>query len=175
MKALIRVLDTFSDAVYKVQKCILFLAVGAMVLINGAQIAGRYVFHYSLPWSEQVSIVLFTLLIMLGGNIAIKENSEIKITLFQFKNRKIEAGLGLIADIGSLVALVLLIVSNVMLIEQASRLTKIVSSIRLDYKYIYMVVLAGFALITFEKLLAMCKRIASLSVINAGSEKEGES
>lgn len=53
----------------------------AMVLVVTLQIITRYVFFYSLPWSEELSRYLFIWLILFGACLGIYENREIKIDI----------------------------------------------------------------------------------------------
>jgi TRAP-type C4-dicarboxylate transport system permease small subunit len=56
-----------------------------IVLVVTAQIVWRYIFNNSLSWSEELSRYLFAWLIFVGGALAIKEGSHIKVDLFYTK------------------------------------------------------------------------------------------
>lgn len=84
MKNVIKIMEKIDTAIYQIQKIIFFIVVAAIIVIDMAQILGRYIFSYSIPWSDQVSLLIFCIIIMLGGNIAIKENCEIKVELRRF-------------------------------------------------------------------------------------------
>ena len=163
MLKLINRIEAVDNIIYKVQKIAILIAATAMVVVNAAQVLFRYVIHSSLPWSEQVSLVLFLVLIMLGGNLAVKKNAEIKIEVFRPKNKKAAVILALASDLFSVIAIVVFLISSFMLIKQASQFTQLLSSIKLDYKYIYMCLPIGFVLIIIDKILWIFKRIAALS------------
>lgn len=155
-----------SDALYKVQKVLILIGVFALIIINGAQVYCRYVSHASLGWSEQVSTLLFFILIMLGANLAVKSNSETKIDILQFKNQKANAALKIVTDILCIVALVVFILSSVALLKHAKRFHQYLSSIHLDYFYIYIWLLIGFSLVTFDKCISILKSLCFIRDID---------
>ena len=171
MKNVIKIMEKIDTAIYQIQKIIFFIVVAAIIVIDMAQILGRYIFSYSIPWSDQVSLLIFCIIIMLGGNIAIKENCEIKVELSRFKSRKSQLVFNLIGNIISIVTLVLFVISTCLLIRQASTFTKVVQSIQLDYKYVYMIVLAGFLLMLYDKIIMMLKEIEELGQKFGGESK----
>lgn len=163
MERVIRLLETIDERIYKIQKVLFVVIVAIVVAVNTIQIAGRYLFKYSIPWSDQVSLLIFCMIIMLGGNIAIKEHSEIKVELIRFKSARRQAAMNLIGDLISIVTLVIFIISNLYLIKQASQFSKVISSIQLEYKYVYMIVLVGFLLMLYDKILMTLKDFYSLN------------
>ncbi len=171
MKNVIKIMEKIDTVIYQIQKIIFFIVVAAIIVIDMAQILGRYIFSYSIPWSDQVSLLIFCIIIMLGGNIAIKENCEIKVELIRFKSRKSQLVFNLIGNIISIVTLVLFVISTCLLIRQASTFTKVVQSIQLDYKYVYMIVLAGFLLMLYDKIIMMLKEIEELGQKVGGESK----
>lgn len=162
MSKFLSILGRIDNYLFKVQKVLILIGVVAMVIINGAQVFCRYVVRASLGWSEQTSVLLFFILIMLGANLAVKTDTETKIDILQFKNCKANAALRLVTDIISCVALVVFLMSSVALLKQARALPQLLSSIRLDYFYIYIWLLVGFALILFDKIINIFKNIFCL-------------
>ena len=106
MVKVLSILNKLDNAIFVVQKILILIGVIAMVVINGAQVFCRYVIHSSLAWSEQTSVLLFFILIMLGANLAVKTDTETKIDILRFKNDKANATLHLITDVLSVVAVV---------------------------------------------------------------------
>lgn len=163
MNALLAMLMKADEAVYKVQKAMILVGVVAMLIINGAQISCRYVLHSSLFWSEQVSIIIYFVLIMLGANLAVKIDGETKIDILKFKSKKKNAVLGLITDSLCCVALVVFLASSFNLIQITRGFPQYVSSIRLNYLYIYLWLVIGFVLVLFDKIINIGKRLCILT------------
>ena len=91
--------------------------------------------------------------------------------MIRFKSRKSQLVFNLIGNIISIVTLVLFVISTCLLIRQASTFTKVVQSIQLDYKYVYMIVLAGFLLMLYDKIIMMLKEIEELGQKFGGESK----
>ncbi len=69
----------FLDLLEKVEKILLAVTVGAMVLFMLYQVILRYIFRASNAWSEELVGYLFVLDVMLGAAIAIRRNSHLQI------------------------------------------------------------------------------------------------
>lgn len=163
MGKIIRILSKISDTLYKVQFILLEVTVAVLVIINALQVAGRYFFRYSLPWSEQLSLVLFLVLIMLGGSLAMRTDTEIKITLVHLKNERVNVIMAAVMDFVSLIIIVLLLISSMLLTRQALQLKQVISSMNLNYAYVYSIVVLGFLMMGFEKLINLLKHVNEIS------------
>ena len=53
-----------------------------MTCITMANILGRYLFHYALAFTEEVTIYLFSSLIMLGLGLAFERGAQLGVTTF---------------------------------------------------------------------------------------------
>lgn len=60
------------------------IALGLIMVVVLLQTFTRVAIFYSLPWSEELSRYLFVFIIMVGLNIAIKENILIRIDLIDY-------------------------------------------------------------------------------------------
>jgi TRAP-type C4-dicarboxylate transport system permease small subunit len=59
------------------------LFLGAMALIAFLNILGRYLFHYSLAFTEEVTINLFVCLVMVGSGLAFERGGQLgMVSLF---------------------------------------------------------------------------------------------
>jgi len=160
---IIRILSKISDTLYKIQFILLEVTVAVLVIINALQVAGRYFFRYSLPGSEQLSLVLFLVLIMLGGSLAMRTDTEIKITLVHLKNERVNVIMAAVMDFVSLITIVLLLISSMLLTRQALQLKQVISSMNLNYAYVYSIVVLGFLMMGFEKLINLLKHVNEIS------------
>lgn len=163
MNRLLTILMKADNIFYKGQKVLILAGVVAMLIINGAQIFCRYVLHSSLFWSEQVSVILYFVLIMLGANLAVKVDGETKIDILKFKSEKKNAVLGLITDVLCCIALAVFLASTADLLKITGSFPQYVSSIRLNYIYIYVWLAVGFFLVLVDKIVNICKRLCILT------------
>lgn len=157
MQSIVAALDRFCILIRLVNIVLLVVLVAALLLINIAQITGRFVFFYSLPWSEETSIYIFIWLIFLGGSIGIRDDSELRLEIIQPKNPAAAARLRMAQDLVSAVIIAVLLVSSVMFMRNALRFRQLSSSLQISMAYIYMVIPIGYALMLLEKITGMAK------------------
>lgn len=159
MDHFLKQLNRITDSIFSFQKWFLLLLVSLMTIINVAQVIGRYVFHFSIPWSEQVSVILFIYIIMIGANIAVKTDTEIKIAILNFKDRKKQAILGIIIDIFSIGAVIFFMISAIGLVMHSLHFKQVVSSIQLNYVFVFLILPIGFLLIVMDKFVNLLRKI----------------
>ncbi len=150
-------LEKIDAAIYKAQKWLLVLLCIAITAINIAQITGRYVFFASIPWSEQLSVVLFLLIIFLGQNLATKADGEIRVDLFAHMPALRRRFL-LVADALCLFTVAVFFVSSIYLVIHASQFRQVISSMQLPYVYVFCMMPLGFGLIFLARLTVLLKR-----------------
>ena len=100
---MLRGYSKFLDVLEKVEKAILAVTVGIMVIIIAYQVIMRYIFAHANSWSEELARYLFIYDVMIGAAIAIRRNSMVfmvfllsySITLVQTGARTMSAGLGI--------------------------------------------------------------------------------
>jgi C4-dicarboxylate transporter DctQ subunit len=128
--------------------------------INIAQITGRYLFFYSIPWSEQLSVVIFILIIFFGQNLATRSDNEIRIDVIPVTNASVYRIMLIVSDLACLVTLVLLFASSILLVQNAMRFSQVISSLHLPYLYVFCVIPLGFFLIFASRFGVLARRIS---------------
>jgi len=140
-----------TDGIFKAQKIVLLIAGGILVALNFASVLGRYIFEYSFPWFSEANIILFALLILLGANIAVKHDNEIKIELFHFKNEKAELVYKIFIDILGILVVAICFISAILFVSQSFRTPSYYAILKFQYAYTYSLMIIGFALIILDK------------------------
>lgn len=174
MKPQSAILRDFGTLLYKAQKFTLIFLCILVTAINISQIMGRYLFFYSIPWSEQVSVILFMFIIFLGQSLATMKDNEIRIDLILFPNTRAGTALLVLADIICLVVLVFLFFSAIGLVQNALRFPQVVSSINLPYYFVFAVIPFGFFLVFATRLMVLVKRLQGAFGSDAISEERNE-
>lgn len=159
MDNVLKVLNKIDHVIEIIQKIFVSIGVALMVVINGAQVFCRFVIHSSIPWSEQVSVMLFFILIMVGGNFAMRTDTETRIELLKFKNKRSNYILKSVIDLICLFTLVIFLICSISLEKQTIQFPQYLSSIHLNYVYIYVWLIIGFLLMIFDKLINLLKNI----------------
>ncbi len=67
------------DVIESLTEYVLFVLVGSMVAIVFAQVIFRFVFHASLPWSEEASRYIMVWLSMLGASVGLRRKGHIGV------------------------------------------------------------------------------------------------
>ena len=63
-----------------IEEYFLVTGMAAMSFLVFIQVVARYVFHYAMPWTEEVSRFLFLWMVWIGAAYATKKNAHLKIT-----------------------------------------------------------------------------------------------
>lgn len=147
------------------------LFIGTLLLIvNIAQIAGRELIFYSLPWSEQLSVWLFVWIIFLGYHLVLIRDSELTIDAIHFKNIKLQLGLEITRDLLSLIMITVFFIASLNFMANAVRFPQKLSSMPVKMYVIYAIMPFSFAVMMFQKALNMLIRICKLIKPEAYSE-----
>ncbi len=69
-------LDSLSRATNRLAEFALVVLLAAMTLVVGLQVAGRFVFAYSLPWSDELGRFLLVWISFLGVSVAARRGAH---------------------------------------------------------------------------------------------------
>ena len=165
MKKLYEVLIKISDTIFFFEKWLLLAAVAVAVAVNFLNVCLRYLMNAGLAYCEMLSIVLFMFMVVIGGNIAVKTDGEIKIDVFRFKNKKTDAAFRMIADCIVIAAIIFALIGLGATVESVSKHPQ-----RVTYPYhIYIVMAIGFAMILLDRVIIFLRHI----LVACGAEIEG--
>lgn len=155
-------LDRVNGVIQKILQGILGVICMVLLVVNVAQITGRYVFFYSLPWSEELSTYLFIWVIFLGMHLLVREDAELRIDALASKNKKRQLILDSARDVISLVTIGVFFVSCILMIQNAVAFPRRAASFPVNTYIIYSVMPVGYALIFFQKLTNLIRRLMRL-------------
>lgn len=173
---MIKALTSVSNWIQKILEAILLIIGTLLTVVNIAQIAGRDVFFYSLPWSEQLSTWLFVWIIFLGYHLVLVKDTELSIDAIHFSNCKKQLVLEIARDLLSLVMITVFFAASLQFMENAIQFPQKLSSMPVKMYVIYAVMPVSFAIMMFQKFLNMLVRILKLSgklPVNGDNEKGG--
>ena len=173
---MIKALTSISNWIQKILEAILLIIGTLLTAVNIAQIAGRDIFFYSLPWSEQLSTWLFVWIIFLGYHLVLVKDTELSIDAIHFSNCKKQLALEIARDLLSLVMITVFFVASLQFMKNAIQFPQKLSSMPVKMYVIYAVMPVSFAIMMFQKFLNMLVRILKLCgklPVNGESEKGG--
>ena len=81
MHGIPRRVDDLSAAVARVSRSTIISLTIIMTIVLFAQVVMRYAFNVALSWSEEVSMAIFTWVVMIGGSLGVREGFHVRISL----------------------------------------------------------------------------------------------
>lgn len=167
---MIRFLERLSVCIQKILQGLLIVISLTLLFVNIAQIAGRNLFFYSLPWSEQLSTWLFIWSIFLGFHLVIKEDAELKIEALHFSNQKGQLLLDILRDAVSLFVIVVFFTSSLLFLQNSLRFPQKMSSMPINMYVVYSIMPVSFFLMALQKLTNLAVKSANLRELVQGGE-----
>lgn len=143
----------FSKIYRGVQNGILILTtiiLAVMITVIFVQVITRYVFFYSLPWSEELSRYLFVWMIFLGVNLAVRDDLQIRIdVLDHYVHGRGKKALRIFQHVCSFAIAMILIYSSFKMVENGFRQTSPAMQIPMAFVYLGIPVGTAFTCIEF--------------------------
>ena len=175
---MLRGYSKFLDVLEKVEKAILAVTVGIMVIIIAYQVIMRYIFAHANSWSEELARYIFIWLIwmgtsisnvMIGAAIAIRRNSHLQIDiLINLMKPKVRTILTIIATLAGMVFMVFLLSYSITLVQTGARTMSAGLGIPMSIPYSCMPV--GIVLMLLTSIEVLFKNISALR--GAGKEAQ---
>ena len=147
----------------------LLLSVVAVVAVNVINVCLRYIVNSGLNYCETLSICLFMFMVLIGGNIAVKTDGEIRIDFSRFQSPKADAAYRLISDIVSIAAILLMIAGLFATVDSVMTNLQKVTPLPIYTYHIYIVMTVGFFMILLDHVIILLKHI----LILMGQQPEG--
>lgn len=159
MDSLYRLCLTLSNQLFRLQKILLLIAVVIVVTVNFANVCLRYLASYSLNFCETLSVVLFMFMVLLGANLAVKRDGEIKIEIFKFQNPVWDARFKLLADVISIVTIALCLYGLYNTLLAVTKNPQRLTPLPLYTYHVYYVMSAGFFLVLLDHVLLILRHL----------------
>ena len=164
---MLRGYSKFLDVLEKVEKAILAVTVGIMVIIIAYQVIMRYIFAHANSWSEELARYLFIYDVMIGAAIAIRRNSHLQIDiLINLMKPKVRTILTIIATLAGMVFMVFLLSYSITLVQTGTMSAGL--GIPMSIPYSCMPV--GIVLMLLTSIEVLFKNISALR--GAGKEAQ---
>lgn len=148
-----------SNAIFSVEKWLLLIAVVMAVCVNFINVCMRYLANGGLAFCETLSICLFMFMVIIGGNIAVKTNQEIKIDIFHFKDPRKNAALSLFTDVIAITAIIFCLVGLTATVQSVLVNKQKVTPLPIYTYHIYIVMTIGFFMILLDHIIIFLRHI----------------
>ena len=170
MKKIYDVLVKISDIIFAVEKWVLLAAVIVAVAVNFVNVCLRYLAGGGLSYCETLSVCLFMLMVVIGCNIAVKTDSEIKIELLRSKETRTNALICLIRDVLCIAAIIFCLFGLKDTITAVTKNLQKVTPLPIYTYHIYIVMLIGFIMTLLDHIIIALKHVIE---ITSGTPVEG--
>ncbi len=128
------------------------------IIIIFVQVVTRYVFFYSLPWSEELTRYLFIWFVFLSLSVTVRDNLSIRIDLLdQLLKGNAKKIVHLIVDILSFLIVLVFVYSSYKLFQMGLRSRT--PAMRIPFYAIYAIMPVGYLLTAVELLIRIITRI----------------
>jgi TRAP-type C4-dicarboxylate transport system permease small subunit len=147
----LKTLDGINAGIDRVLQVLIAVLAVIVVAINLAQIVGRTVFFYSIPWSEELSTYMYVWIIFLSLHMLTREKAELTIDVLKFKDKRAEFTVKIIRDIIVMITVIILFIASVMMIQNALRFPRKTASLGITTAPLNLCMPISFALVLFQR------------------------
>lgn len=156
---MLKYLDTASALIDKVLQLALAVMAVVILLVNLAQIAGRYLFFYSIRWSEELSTYMYVWIIFLSLHMITREKVELTIDVIKTPDARKRATVAVLRDVVSLVTIAVMFVASVMMIRNSMAFPRRTASLGITTYPLYMCMPVGLGLAMLQKFTNMLRHL----------------
>lgn len=152
---MLKTLDTLNRRIDAVLQVIISLFAVILLLVNLAQISGRYLFFHSILWSEELSTYMYVWIVFLSLHMITRERADICIDMLHIKSPKITKIILIGRDIVTIITVLVLFVSSIMIIRNALLFPRNTASLGVTTAPLYLVMPFSFLLVLFQRFTNM--------------------
>lgn len=145
------------DRYFEETICVVLFSV--MVILTFAQVLSRFIFNFSLAWTEEVSRFMFVWLVYLSAAMAAKHRRHIRVELIdQFLPRRLSKWAGLLADLLWITYALFVAFQGYNVAMMIAGHGQLSPAVQLPMGIIYLIVPFGFILISIRVLQGIVAR-----------------
>lgn len=164
MKWILRVIDYIEEG-------IIFLGLLAMALLNFANIVSRYCLHKSLSYTEEVVIIIFVWVTMMGISEGYKRHAHLGMSFLTDRLPKPGKGLAILfSGICSFILIFFIVFYGWQMVQNQMRLGSMTTALRLPTWVQGLAIPAGGVLMAIRTVQAVAQQLSGLH--GDGKEKE---
>ncbi|MGI5967242.1 MULTISPECIES: TRAP transporter small permease [Anaerotruncus] len=135
---------------------------GAIVVLGTIQVCGRYVFNYSIPWSEETMRFCCIWMVFIGAALTVRSDGHVSIDILQgfLKNNKTKAVLYLIGRLMCVVFLVWIFPASIELINRTK--SSMAATLPLSFSFVYASFAVGAVMMLLSYIATLPKTTAAI-------------
>jgi len=119
---MMNLLKKFSDILYKISKIFITTSLAVIVILVFSQVVLRYVFHFGISWSQEITIYILIWMLLIGCSMGLRDGEIVSLNIFKEKLPKKNAVyISIFTDILLVVFFLIGIIANDKIIERSSK------------------------------------------------------
>ena len=158
-----KTIDKINLQIQRVLDVFLGAASVVMLAVNLAQVLGRYVFHSSITWSEELSTYMYVWIIFLALYAACRERNELGIEVLRLKDPKGRRTVLMVRELLGLAACAAFLYGSVLMIRNSLAFPQKTPSLKIITAYLYFCMPLSFTLLVWMKAVHIIHDIRFLS------------
>lgn len=153
---MMKILLKFSNKIEEILSVVLFVI---LILLGVAQVLFRFVFDFSLAWTEELSRFTFIFLVYIAASLAIMNDRHIRVQAIDLLiPKKMKPYLKSFADIIWLIVSVNVAINGYVIAAEAYRIEETSPALLLPMGMIYLIIPVTFFLMSFRIVQQIIKR-----------------
>jgi TRAP-type C4-dicarboxylate transport system permease small subunit len=167
----IRKILTFLDEKFEEIIGVILLAFVVTIIFIG--VVMRLGFTSGLPWQEEISRILYVLVIYLGASYGIKDNDHIRVTfIYNMLPKKLRGIVHLLTDLIWIAFNLCIFLFSLDVLQNMLQFKAYTAVLGIGLHYVFGIIPFSFLLITFRIIQTMITRLQSGEYFSTMEEKE---
>lgn len=162
-------METAFKVINKIQEYVVIFLVSVCILVGTLQVASRFIFSISIPWSEELIRYSFVWIVFIGASLAVRDNQHATITvvadLLPAKAREI---ISIIVDLLCIAFAYFMITEGFNLVKMQIATNQLTSATELPIAIVTVIIPVGAILMVLNYI----KKIF-LSIKKIGQKQDG--
>lgn len=155
------VIDKISNALYKITGVLITTSMFVIVILTFVQVISRFVFRFSIQWSQELIIYLMMWLVFLGCSMGIRDHEVASLTIVTGRlSPKMQLIFEIITDVVLIWFCIVAIYGNHELIQLS--LMRKSSVMKINMAFSTTAFSAGMVMVTFYSVIELIKDIGKM-------------
>lgn len=159
--------EAVSGHLTRVSEIAVITMTGVMIIALFLQIVSRYFFNSTMIWTEELALLMFTWIILIGGSLGVRHRFHARLTFFlEGGGRYVKVGLERLTDLLVAIFSVFLTISGINYLEGTRGSYSAAAEYPLELLYLA-VPLAGCLMLTYS-ITALLAPVACKNTVTNG-------
>jgi TRAP-type C4-dicarboxylate transport system permease small subunit len=156
-------MKTMRNFIDRIQEYIIIFLTGLCIIVGTLQVIGRFLIHYSIPWSEEFIRYSFVWITFLGASLAVRENVHARVSFFlEILSKPIQRALNILSNLICIVFSTVIIVEGINIIMMQLQTKQLTSAMEIPIAFIFLAIPVSAVTMIFYFLTNIIKNLHQL-------------